>query len=153
MKACYYYASLKEVKVIDISHAMLIKRINDWLEKQVNNTLRAFDLTMSQMGALQILRRQPEGEMALKRLEHDLHVAQSTAAGIVCRLEQKGFVQSFGQADDKRVKVVRITDQGLRCCSDADGEMAGIEDELLAQLSTEEKNQLFNLLLKLLPQD
>ena len=138
--------------MMHISHAMLIKRINDDLEKRVNNALRSSDLTISQMAALQILRGLPEEGVPLKVLEHELHVAQSTAAGIVCRLEQKGFVESFGQADDKRVKVVRITEQGGRYCENADDEMSKIEDSLLAPLSKQEKDQLLRLLSKLQPQ-
>lgn len=138
--------------MLNTSQTMLIKRINDEIEKRVNNTLRATDLTMSQMGALVVLRHQPGGEMPLKGLEHELGVAQSTAAGIVRRLEQKGFVESLGQADDRRVKVVRITEQGKSYCAGADAEMARVEDDLLSPLSEEERAQLQRLLSKLLPQ-
>ncbi len=74
----------------------LIKQIHDGLEKQANNSLRSQDLTMSQVGVLIELRFSLEKQMTLKELERRLHVAQPTAAGIVARLEQKGFVEGFG---------------------------------------------------------
>lgn len=39
-------------------------------------------------------------------LEKILHVAQSTAAGIINRLEQKGLVTGFGDYSDKRIKLL-----------------------------------------------
>lgn len=42
---------------------------------------------MAQCGALLILNEAPQKQMALKELEKQLRVAQSTAAGIVNRLE------------------------------------------------------------------
>ena len=94
---------------------MMIKQIHDCLEKDTNNTLRAQDLTMAQVGALIELRSAEEKQMPLKELERRLHVAQSAAAGIVVRLEQKGFLESFGSSDDRRIKMVRITPKGEDC--------------------------------------
>lgn len=48
----------------------------------------------------------------MKELERYFGVAQSTIAGVVSRLEQKGFVEAFGDAADKRIKVVHITPAG-----------------------------------------
>ena len=79
----------------DISCGMLFKQIHDELEKRTNNSLRSSDLTMAQMGALLVLREKSDKEMPLKELERSLRVAQSTAAGIVSRLEQKGFNKSL----------------------------------------------------------
>ena len=77
-------------------YGVFIKQIHDELEKQTNNQLRSADLTMAQVGTLVILNRSPEGRMPLKELEKRLHVAQSTALGIVSRLERKGLVEDAG---------------------------------------------------------
>ena len=94
---------------IQDSCGTLLKQIHDALEKQANNSLRADGLTMAQVGVLLMLDRAEHRQMPLKELEKALHVAQSTAAGIVSRLEQKGLVESFGDAEDRRVKVVRLS--------------------------------------------
>lgn len=85
--------------------------------------------------------------MPLKELEKALHVAQSTAAGIVSRLEQKGLVESFGDAEDRRVKVVRLSEAGAGCCRTADARMAEAERQLLSSL-TEAERDIFILLLR-----
>lgn len=124
----------------------LIKQIHDGLEKQANNSLRTQDLTMSQVGVLIELRFAPEKQMALKELERRLHVAQSTAAGIVARLEQKGFVEGFGDASDRRIKMLRITPEGEACCQLADQHMAAFEETLLSGLTEAERTTFVALL-------
>ena len=83
----------------------------------------------------------------LKELEQLLHVAQSTAAGIISRLEQKGYVEGFGDAGDRRVKLVRITPAGRACVGAALHHRAEAEERLLSGL-TEAERDIFYLLLK-----
>lgn len=132
---------------IQDSCGTLLKQIHDALEKQANNSLRADGLTMAQVGVLLMLDRAEHRQMPLKELEKALHVAQSTAAGIVSRLEQKGLVESFGDAEDRRVKVVRLSEAGAGCCRTADARMAEAERQLLSSL-TEAERDIFILLLR-----
>ena len=133
----------------EISTGILIKKIHDNLEKKINHSLKDSDLTMSQMEALVILSEQVSRQMSLKALEHELHVAQSTAAGIVSRLEQKGFIEAYGQSDDKRIKNIRITKNGMKYCESAAKDMDKVEKELLKNLTEDEKNTLNQLLGKI----
>ena len=102
---------------------------------------------MSQFGALLELNCAPEKQRSLKELEQSLHVAQSTAAGIVSRLEQKGFVEAFGDSADRRVKLVRITPAGCECVANAEEDMARAERMLLSAL-TETEREIFYVLLQ-----
>lgn len=124
----------------------IIKQIHDELEKNANNALRPQGLTMAQVGALLVLRDAPEGRCSLKEMEQVLHVAQSTAAGIMARLEQKGLVEGFGSSEDKRIKMVRITPIGEECCFQAEQSMEETEKRLLSGL-TETERSIFNSLL------
>lgn len=126
----------------------LIKQIHDELEKNANNAMRSHDITMAQCSVLLVLNEVSEKQMALKELERILHVAQSTAAGIVTRLEQKGLVESLGSPDDKRIKMVRITMQGMQSCSQAEQEMEKAEKTLLSGLTITEQEIFLSLLKK-----
>lgn len=126
----------------------LIKQIHDELEKNTNNAMRVHDITMAQCSALLILNEALEKQMALKELERRLRVAQSTAAGIVTRLEQKGFVEDFGSPDDKRIKMVRITQKGIECCQRAELDMEQAEKMLLSGLTITEQGIFLSLLKK-----
>lgn len=125
----------------------LIKLINDEMRKNANNAMRSQNMTMSQFGALLELDQSPEKRRSLKELEQSLHVAQSTAAGIVSRLEQKGYVEAFGDAADRRVKLVRITPAGCACVVNAEKDMAQAEQKLLSAL-TETEREIFYVLLQ-----
>ncbi len=127
----------------------LIKQINDELEKQANNALSSRNLTLTQMRVLMELQSADENQLPLKELESILHVAQSTAAGIVVRLEQKGYVKSFVDAADRRVKRVAITESGMECCKNAQSHIDGMETQLLSGLTPEEKKQFYTLLQKI----
>lgn len=126
----------------------IIKQIHDELEKNANNALRPQGLTMAQVGTLLALKDMPEGQCSLKEMEQILHVAQSTAAGIVVRLEQKGLVEGFGSPEDKRIKMVRITSAGQECCIQAEQSMEATEKRLLSGLTETESSIFYSLLVK-----
>jgi len=126
----------------------LIKQIHDELEKKANALLRQQELTLSQMNVLMELEAAPGHQLSLKELEGLLHVAQPTAAGIVVRLEHKGFVESFTDASDRRVKKVSITPSGMVCCQNAASDIKNMEAQLLAGLTEAEKIQFRDLLEK-----
>lgn len=136
----------RKVNCMKRSCGMLIKQLHDCLEKDTNNKLRDQDLTMAQGGALIELHNVEEKQLTLKELERRMHVAQSTAAGIVVRLEQKGLVESFGDPADRRIKMVRMTPKGEACCREADKNMEQTEHRLLQPLTKEEQKTLLDLL-------
>lgn len=127
-------------------NGLLFKQIHDRLEKQSNNALRAKDLTMMQVSVLMALQQAEEQRLSMKELERYFGVAQSTVAGIVSRLEQKDLVEAFGDAADKRVKLVHITPAGELCCAEAACQMNEAEERLLRGLSGEEQEALNRLL-------
>lgn len=126
---------------------LLIKQIHDELRKNANNAMRSQDMTMAQLEVLVQLEQAPEGQHSLKELEQILHVAQSTAAGIISRLEQKGYVEGFGDAGDRRIKLVRITPAGRECVRTALHYRAEAEEMILSNL-TEAERDIFYMLLK-----
>ncbi len=124
----------------------LIKQIHDELEKKANALLREQDLTLAQMNVLMELESVPTHQLSLKELEVLLHVAQSTAAGIVTRLEQKGYVESFTDINDRRVKNVCITESGMECCTNAHSHIKTMEEYLLSELTESERHHFCDLL-------
>lgn len=124
-----------------------LNRLTVHWKKKANNSLREQDLTFAQVAALMTIRNFPEKELSFKELEKLLHVAQSTTAGIINRLEQKGLVNSFGNNDDKRIKLVKITQLGEECCQRAEQNMKEAEENLLSGLTETEKS-IFNTLLQ-----
>ena len=130
------------------SCGLLLRQINNSLEKRANNDLRARDLTLAQVSALLSIQKTKEKQVTFKELEKILHLAQSTTAGIISRLEQKKLVEIHGDVSDKRIKYVCITPLGEQCCEEAEDSMEKTEEILLSPLTDEEKSLFYNLLQK-----
>lgn len=126
---------------------LLIKQINDALQKNANNVLRPQNMTIAQLDVLAELDRAPNRQRSLKELERILRVAQSTMAGVITRLEQKGFVEAVEDAADRRIKLARITPAGGECVRAALHHRAAAEEQLLSGL-TETERDIFYALLK-----
>lgn len=126
----------------------LIKHIHDEMQKVANNAMRADDLTMTQCGVLVHLALAPDGELTLKELEKKMQVAQSTAAGIATRLEEKRFVEARSSAGDRRVKRLHITEQGKARVRRAWKQAMAAEERLLAPLTPDERGVFLQLLKK-----
>lgn len=125
---------------------MLIRQLNNSLEKRANSQLKEKDLTLSQLTALVEILNAPAKKLTFKELEKSLSLAQSTTAGLISRLEQKKLVNVSGDKDDKRIKYVEITSLGENFCNKSRQEMEHTERLLLENLSAEEIKTLFALL-------
>ena len=133
----------------DSSCSVLLKQIHDVQEKNINNTLRNLDLTFSQINVLRALVHTADKQMSLKELEKILHVAQSTTARIVTKMEGKGLIDSFGDASDKRIKYIRLTQYGEQYSSNAKQKLEEEETHLLSSLTETEKMVFISLLQKI----
>lgn len=123
-----------------------IKQIHDKLEKRANNTLRADGITMMQVSVLLSLREAEDKCLSMKALERRFSIAQSTVAGIVYRLEQKGYAEALADSSDRRIKLVHITAAGEACCDQAAVHKEFAERQLLKGFSDSERSMLLELL-------
>jgi len=129
-------------------YGWFIKRIDNALEKEANSNLQALNLTMQQNRVLIQLAHAEEHTLSLKALEERFGAAQSTIAGLVSRLEKKGLVEPLSDATDKRIKLVRLTEEGARLHAISRQNVVDSEERLTALLSPEEKELLLECLKK-----
>lgn len=125
-----------------------IKRIDNALAKEANQNLQAINLTMQQNRMLIQLAKAEGYTLSLKELEEHFCAAQSTVAGLVSRLEKKGLIQALPNPTDRRVKLVRLTEEGLALHAMSRQGLVESEARLTALLSAEEKEQLLTCLRK-----
>lgn len=90
----------------------ILKQINDELAKRANNALKKDGLTFSQAGVILTLGEKQKEGMSIKELSRSICVAQPTMTGIIDRLQEKGIVQSCSDRNDKRVRMVTLTEKG-----------------------------------------
>ncbi len=129
-------------------YGWFIKRIDNALEKEANSNLQALNLTMQQNRVLIQLAHAEGNTLSLKTLEECFGAAQSTVAGLVSRLEKKGLVEALSDPADKRIKLVRLTEEGLRVHDESRQKIVESEERLTALLSDEERDALLTCLKK-----
>ena len=129
-------------------YGMYIKRLSDCLSKEVNRVLEQHNLTMSQSHLLMALYHREGNSASLKELESLFGVAQSTMAGIAARMENKGFLVSCPDPADRRIKHVRLTEEGRAVCQASHAAAMDTEAQLTAALTDIERQVFISLLEK-----
>lgn len=127
-------------------YGFFIKQINEAVTKHINNRVREYGLTLSQVIVLLLIDDEKEETVSLKFVERRLCVSQPTALGLCTRLEQKGLLNAFYNEIDKRGKMLSLTEKGKDLCDKARFYIDEAEDIILAGF-TEDEQMLFKGLL------
>lgn len=127
----------------------LIKRVDELMKKQINNYLAENGVTFSQMSVLITLEKWEGHSMKLKEIEKFFGVSQATMAGLVSRLEKNGYVEGYADENDKRIKLIRLSDKGKKLCEDNKTLIDNYEAKIVSVLEPQERKELERLLLKL----
>lgn len=86
------------------------------------------------------------GETSMSRLAEYVGVPLNTATGVVNRLEKRGLVQRWRSEQDKRVMVVRITEQGCAQVASVIGAVSTMMEKVFEGLSDEERGVLLKVI-------
>ena len=129
-------------------YGWFIKRIANALEKEANQNLKALNLTMQQYRVLIHLAHAEDHTLSLKTLEEQFGAAQSTVAGLVSRLEKKGLIEAVPDPADKRVKLARLTEAGIKLHAQGRQLLVESEARLTANLSVPEREIFLTCLKK-----
>lgn len=124
------------------------KKTHDYVEKYGNAYLKDSGLTLAQGHIIGCLLNDEEHQATMKEVEKGMKVAQSTTAGMIARLESNGFVTTFSLPNDKRIKMVKLTQKGIDSTVRVEECMTRVENDLFRCLTKEEKETLEVLLEK-----
>lgn len=127
----------------------LMRQINHEIRKEHIGVCAQYNLTFPQVKILGDLASAPERQMGYKAIEARLHVAQSTCAGIIKRLEAKGYIETRMDPSDHRAKLVKLTDEGYKVHHHGREVVRQTQEHLLSQLSEAEQDILVGLLKKI----
>lgn len=123
----------------------LIKNINDKLKIKADADLKRYNLTFTQSRVFAFL-QENGGQATQKEIELFLDVSHPTVVGIVSRMEQNGYVTTWIDSKDKRVKNVKLTKQAEEIGIDMEQNMLKNEKMLLSPLTEEEAKKLKEML-------
>lgn len=123
----------------------VIKHISLLIEKNLNKMLVEKDLSASQGFILSFLSRREDKITTTKDIEKEFDIAQSTAFGVIKRLEKKGFVTT--SVDESRSTQVFITKTGLELSEYIRECIIATEEMVLSSL-TDTEQLIFKEILK-----
>jgi DNA-binding MarR family transcriptional regulator len=131
----------------DINRKLIhfINQASRCISKEANETLEEYGLFTSQWTILYCLHT--FGPMTQKEIWSYLHVEAPTVTRTVKRLEENGWIyRTLG--NDKREKVVALTDEAVNKYQTIQLKMKQFEDRMLSGFSDQEKEQAYQFLRK-----
>lgn len=130
--------------------AILIKKAALVIEKLSNHVLAPYELTNTQYKILMLLYRNPGRPIRQIDIEAHFAMTNPTVTGIIQNLEKKGLVQRIQNPDDKRSKLLTLTEQAVSMEKELRALGESLEKRVTEKLTEDESQQLIVLLKKIL---
>lgn len=127
---------------------LVFKRIHNKTVQNMNNWLKAEELTLSQMAVLEYILENEK--TTLKAVEDKFKIQRSTAIGILKRLSSKGYIEYFADEKDKRCRIIRITEKAHMAADNMESCKKRMDALILKGMTEDEINALNRLLNKVL---
>lgn len=134
----------------DPKNSMLIKKTALIFDKLSNQLLVPYDLTGSQFKILMILYHAPAGSVRQADIEARFSMTNPTVTGLVQKLEAKDLVRRMTHPEDRRSKVLVLTDRAEAMKEELLALADSLEQRMTRNLTDGESDQLGRLLLKML---
>lgn len=123
----------------------LFKVINERMRASADADLKKLGITFAQSQVIVYL-IEHAGRALQKEIETSLKVSHPTVSGLVSRLEKGGFVRTWVAEDDRRNKVVELTDKARDAADRLRATIRERDRELLAGLDERERAELVRIL-------
>lgn len=123
----------------------LLKQITDKIKVAADASFKEKNLTLAQVRVLEFVMRKG-GNTTQKSIENYLEVSHPTVVGIVSRMEKSGYLICYFDKEDKRNKIVEITEQAVLISHELEEERIAQEEKLLKGLTEEDIKKLYYML-------
>lgn len=122
----------------------LIRRAQQISTAIFSDECAAFDLTAVQYAALHTIEANPGVDAT--RLSALIAFDRSTIGGVLERLEAKGWIARVSSPQDRRIKLLRITAEGVRLLRAVEPAVRRVQERLLAPLTPCDRASMLRLL-------
>ena len=130
--------------------SILIKKTSLIFDKLSNQLLTPYDLTGSQFKILMVLYHAPAESVRQADIESKFAMTNPTVTGLVQKLEAKDLVKRMPHPEDKRSRVLVLTDRAMGMKEELLALADDLERQMTRNLNESECAQLASLLLKML---
>ena len=133
--------------------AILIKIAALEFEKMANPMLQEHDLTGAQYKILKYLYANQDTPVRQVEIEKYYSLTTPTTLGLLETLEKKDFICRRQNPDDKRSRIIALTDKALEMQEILNALGEALEEKFTRSLTADEHKKLISLLQKLLNAD
>jgi DNA-binding MarR family transcriptional regulator len=113
------------------------------------SSLLDYDLTLQQVRVFAFILAR--GDTPISRVAEALGIKPNVATGIIQRLVDRGLIERREDLDDRRIRLVTVTDRGLALIEELSGIVLAKTRELLDRLSDERLHQMRDILAEMQP--
>ena len=139
-----------DLDVSSVSIFTRMRRIRVVAEQRMGNTLAPFDLTLTDLSTLSILYRAEPTGLRMAALAEQLTLSKGSLTSRIQRLHAQRLIEIGHPIADRRGRTVRITELGGERFRAALPHHLATQQQMLGPLDTAERDQLAQLLAKLL---
>lgn len=132
------------------SIAILVKIASLEFDKVSNQILSPYELSNSQFKILKYILWQEAGAVRQIDIENYFAMTNPTVTGLVQNMEKKGLVERVPNPEDKRSKLIRVTDKVRAIEPELMSLGSKLEESFTKNLNEEEKQQMKILLRKMI---
>ncbi|HWF74683.1 MAG TPA: MarR family winged helix-turn-helix transcriptional regulator [Solirubrobacteraceae bacterium] len=140
-------SALETSSPVPVHATVLIARLARAVRKRFERTLTPLGLRQRHVVALSYLRG--HGPTAQQTLADRLCMDASSTVCLLNELEDSDLVVRRRDRSDRRRALVKLSPQGERALAEVDEVLQAVEDEILADLSRDERSVLHALLARL----
>lgn len=130
--------------------SILIKKTALVFDKISNQLLMPYELTGSQFKILMVLYHAPDASVRQADIENKFAMTNPTVTGLVQKLEVKDLVKRMPHPEDKRSKVLVLTDRAIEMKEELLALADDLEAGMTKNLNESERELLASLLMKML---
>lgn len=127
-----------------------LRMINNKFREVSDRNLQKYNLTAAQLDVLVYLKCSKDAEIHQRQIEQWFRLKNPTVTGLLNRLEEKGFILRRTRPEDKRYRVVELTEKGEQLLGQMWEEYRMLENRIYSCLSGEELEVLTGLLDRIL---
>ncbi len=125
----------------------LVRRVQQISSALFAEECAAFDLTSVQYAALVAIRANPDVDAT--RLSALIAFDRSTIGDVLERLEAKGWIRRHASPADRRVKLLRLSDEGAGILRAVEPAVRRVQERLLEPLAPADRPVMLRLLKQL----
>jgi DNA-binding MarR family transcriptional regulator len=129
----------ERTRLLDEIGALEIRLLAVGLPEQTSSLLD-YDLTLQQIRAFAFILA--HGRTPISKLADALGIRPNVASGIIQRLADRELIERREDPDDRRVRLLTVTDRGQALLDELSGIVLAKGRELLDRLSDEQLHQL-----------